>query len=328
MSPDPFFHLDDLDAMVPSSLDCTRICPRAGQSGFSSARIHPDCLHIENNGTVRVGLSVPAVEWFAILSGLGETLSLSRNSLAVLGQLGGVPVLDDWRNGVLPRESGGLYSPNLAERASLCAVRELSPTGLIHSLEMRDVSGAAFQKVILSEGSHRDLFEQFVTDHQSPSSEAVAWVPANHAASTHRWRGIASRIPLLRFRASNGARDVQRMEKELLTQILQSAGRANFPVRTTIYARGAITGAVWIPKNYEFTDLNPVQFFHGDLTGLHLNHAQIESVWLWRGRCLCCDDERWTIEVGTARDEIGLAVAAGSEATEGQWRNLLSEICL
>lgn len=138
MSPDPFFR-PDVEFAHESSTEFCELCPQATTGGFCGARIQPDCLRIDSSGVVRVSLSATARTWFETLVQLGEVLHLTRNPVAVLGRLGRMPELKDWRNVVLPRDSFGLFIPNLAEYASLWAVREVSPVGVIHGLEVRDV---------------------------------------------------------------------------------------------------------------------------------------------------------------------------------------------
>jgi len=122
MATDPFFQSNLI--WSPSVGDCEARCPQSGRGGFCGVSIHPACLRIGRDGSVRVGLSATPQDWFGMLSGLGDVLHLTRNHLAVLGQIGPVPEVNDWRQPVLPRDTDGWMSPNLAEHASVWAVRE------------------------------------------------------------------------------------------------------------------------------------------------------------------------------------------------------------
>jgi hypothetical protein len=321
MSSDPFFRLE-AERGGRSSADSPAACP------WSGARIQPECLRIENNGRVRVALSMPAKKWFDLLNKLGETVQLSRNAVAVLGKLGATPEIADWRNPVLPRDREGLFAPNLAEYASLWAVRELSPAGLMHGLEARDLSGEAFQRIYLAGSARRDLFEQFVTDHQSPAGETGGWFSPNQAFSRHRCRGIETRIPWLRRRVSQGGTDARKLSSDFAARVLQAATEADFPVRTTLYNRALVNTAIWTPEGHEAESLgtgNDPQFFHGNDVGLHLN-LPAATTWLWAGRCSCCEDQRWSIELGDARNRVCLAIMAGQAILERDWRDLLSSL--
>lgn len=324
MSPDPFFR-PDVDFVSQSSADYCRMCPQSVQGGFCGVRIQPDCLRIDANGVVRVSLSSTARAWFETLAGLGEVLHLTRNAVAVLGRLGQMPVLQDWRNAAFPCDRLGLFTPNLAEYASLWAVREVSSVGVLHGLEMGDVSGSVFERVLLSERAHRELFEQFVTIHQSPPEEAGTWFPANHAWSARRRASLAGRIPWLRSRLAKGVKNVRHLPIGFVPKLLAAVATANFPIRTTHYHRALIRTVIWTPQAHEKPerDKSLSEFFHGDDVGLHLNLRAIASVWLWSGKCACCAKKRWTVEVADAHDHIGLALMAGHEAMESDWRELL-----
>lgn len=292
-------------------------------------RIQPDCLRIEATSVVRLSLSATTRDWFETLAELGEVLHLTRNPVAVLGRLGEMPVLEDWRNAAFPCDKSGLFTPNLAEYASLWAVREASAVGVLHGLEVGDVSGSVFERVLLSERKHRELFEQFVTTHQSPPEEAGNWFPANHAGSARRRASLAGRIPWLRSRLAKGAKNVRRLPITFVPKLLAAAASANLPIRTTHYHGAVMRTVVWTPHAYEQPAHHESlsEFFHGDDVGLHLNLRAAASVWLWRGKCACCAKKRWTVEVADARDHIGLALMAGHEAMESDWRELLNS-CL
>lgn len=292
-------------------------------------RIQPDCLRIDANGVVRVRLSATARAWFETLAELGEVLHLTRNPVSVLGRLGQMPVLEDWRNAAFPCDRLGLFTPNLAEYASLWAVREVSSAGVVHGLEVGDVSGTVFERVLLPERAHRELFEQFVTIHQSPPEEAGNWFPANHAGSARRRASLAGRIPWLRSRLAKGAKNVRRLPIASVPKLLNAAASANFPIRTTHYHRALIRTVIWTPQAHEKPgrDESLPDFFHGDDVGLHLNLRAVASVWLWSGKCACCAKKRWTVEVADAREHIGLAFMAGHEAMESDWREMLDS-CL
>lgn len=328
MSPDPFFR-PDVDFVSQSPADYCRTCPQSAHGGFCGVRIQPDCLRIDANGVVRVSLSATARAWFETLADLGEVLHLSRNSVSVLGRLGRMPVLEDWRNAAFPCDRFVRFTPNLAEHASLWAVREVSPVGVLHGLEVGDVSGSVFERVLLSERAHRELFEQFVTTHQSPPEEAGNWFPANHAGSARRRASLAGRIPWLRSRLAKGAKNVRRLPITFVPKLLDTAASANLPIRTTHYHRALMRTVVWTPQAHEKPERDKclLEFFHGDDVGLHLNLRAVASVWLWSGKCACCAKKRWTVEVADARDHICLALMAAHEAMEADWRELFDS-CL
>lgn len=326
VSLDPFFR-SDVTFAEPSAEYC-QTCPQATSGGFCGARIQPDCLRIDANGVVRVSLSAPARTWFETLAQLGEVLHLTRNPVAVLARLGQMPLIEDWRNIVLSRDSFGMFAPNLAEYSGLWAVREASPLGMIHGLEARDVSGIVFERVLLPARARRELFEQFVTAYQSPPEEAGSWFPANHAWGASRRATLASRIPWLRLRWTNGDRKVRRLPARFVPKLLIAAARAKLELRVTLFHPALTRTVKWTPQAHaESHGHSSSEFFDGECIGLHLNRQFVASVWLWMGQCSCCADRRWSIEVADARDQLGLALMAGDEGVESEWRALL-ESCL
>jgi hypothetical protein len=325
MSPDSFFHSAIESAAAPASDGC-QSCPRGG---FCGARIHPDCLRIDPGGTVRVSLAAAATAWFETLARLGETLHLTRNRVAVLGRLEQFPALTDWRNPLMPRDDSDLFTPNLAEYAGLWAVREMTPLGVRHGLEARDVSGAVFERVLLPDGAAREVFEAFVTDHQSPPEATSPWFPPNHAWSAQRRNNLSGRIPWLRDRLAAGAVNVRQLPTEFVAKLLAAAAQENFPVRTTHYHPALIRAAIWTPQIGEETERNGnlPDFFQGDSVGLQLNHSAAGSAWLWTGTCSCCDEQHLTVELADANDQIGLSVIAAHKTLKAGWCDLLN-LCL
>lgn len=326
MSPDPFFQPEAFGTQ-PIITACDGSCHGCRHSGFCGACIHPQCLRIGNDGAVRVGLSAAPEDWFATLTELGSVLHLSRNEVAVLGQFGPVPALCDWRNPVLPRDAAGRFAPNLAECAGLWAVREPSPVGVAYGFEMRDVAGLAFQRLVLTAPANRDLFELFVTDHQSPPEEATGWFSPNHAASAQRRRALSGRIPFLRAQHRAGATHVRRLSSELLPEIFNAAARTGLPLRTTHYTAALVRAAIWTPQTREVSAAdNRVEFISGSQAGLHLFTAAISEVWLWQGPCDCCANQHWTLEIADHHDRIALAITVGEAQMESAWREILAAL--
>lgn len=327
MSLDPFLRLNS--ERVQTSPGASNYASL--MNGFSGVRIKPECLRIGTDGSVRVRVSASAQEWFATLHQLGETLQLTRNRMAVLGQIGSVPPLTDWRNTLLPRDAFGLFTPNLAEYASLWAVREWSGEQLIYSLEARDVRGNTFQKAVLTDAARHDLFERFIADHQSAAGNPSPWFSANHAWSQRRHSSITGRIPLLRSKLYQKTGEVRRLAQEVLPRLLLASTQSGCPLRTTLYDRPFIGGAVWTPEALDATGDSSeagIRFLHGGNIGLHLDLNHVASVWLWTGKCWCCGDQRWAVELGDAHDRIGVAISAGSDLFEADWRSLLLSVIL
>lgn len=327
MLPDPFFEREiTFNRRIPQ--DACQFCPRS-TGGFCGARIQPDCLHIDGKGTVRVGISATAAEWFEAGQSLGEVLHLTRNPVAVLARLGSIPSLIDWRNPVLPRDACGLFTPNLAEYAGLWAVREISEVGVLYGLEARDNSGLVFERFLLPVHASPEPFTQFVITHQSPCEEAGPWFPANHASSARRRASLAMRIPWLRARWEAGDRRVRRLRRPAVSQLLALAAQAGLPLRTTLYQPSQIRTVTWSPS-YEgvagVSTHGPQEFFPGSDIGLHLNLRGVTGVWLWSGQCACCSEERWSVELADHQDHIGMALMAGTPAAEGTWRELIQSI--
>jgi Haemin-degrading HemS.ChuX domain len=326
MSPDPFFQ-PELGGSESTPDDCQARCPKSRPGGFCGACIDPACLRIGEDGSVRVGLSATPEDWFGTLSALGSVLHLTRNRIAVLGQIGPVPTLGDWRNPVLPRDADARLAPNLAEHASLWAVREPSPLGMAYGFEARDASGQAFQRIVLTAPARRELFEQFVTEHQSPADETIGWFSPNTSASQRRCRAIEERAGFLRSCLAAGSTQIRALPLNFVPRVLNAVARARLPIRTTHYTRALVRAVVWTPEvNEANRATDAVEFIHGENVGLHLQPASVAGVWLRQGRCVCCDQEQWTVEITDANDHVGLAITVGDDRNEAYWREILLTI--
>lgn len=291
---------------------------------FCGARIRAQCLRIEAGGLVRVSLSAKARLWFNTLAELGDVLNLTSNSVATLSEYGKVPALEEWRNGVLPRDCRGLFTPNLAEYATLWAVREDSPIGVLQGLESRDLCGEMFQRVFLPWAARYEVFERFVTECQSSPHKAGHWYPPNHAWSRQRRAKLTGRIPWLRAQHAQHSPHVRELPVEFLAKALTAAAEHKFCIRTAHYHPALIRTAIWTPEcEPGSVSGNEEDLFHGGSVGLYLHRPAIKSVWLWSGQCECCAERRWSIEVGNQNDELGLALITGDEANESVWRELV-----
>jgi hypothetical protein len=318
MSPDPFFQPGALGA---AGRACPIGCPCGGPKGFCSACIHPDCLRISADGAVRVGLSAGPEDWFGMVSALGPVLHLARNEVAVLGQIAPMPRLCDWRNPVLPRDAIGSFAPNLAEYASLRAVREPSPAGTAYGFESRDVSGRAFERIVLTAPANRDGFERFVIEHQSPPEDAVTWFSPNHVAGASRRRIITGRVSILR------ATHLRRLPPEVLLEVLSKVIEREVLFRTVHYTPALIRATTWTPRWRESSGgPGDVELFSDDQTGLHVFPAAISGVWLRPVRCDCCAREQWTLEVADPHEHLALVLAVGAVRQEAAWREVCREV--
>jgi len=330
MLPDPFFKTQAGTTSRNLDDECQH-CPQLWSGGFCGARIQADCLHIGSDDTVRVGISASPTEWFEAVHSLGELLHLTRNPVAVLGKVGAAPTLADRRSPVRPRACDGMYSPNLAEYASLWAVRQMTVFGVVYGLETRDVSGAVFERFLLPPHTFPELYREFVLTHQSPCEQAGQWFAANHAASA-RWRvGLSTRVPWLRERWKAGDQRVRRLRSRAVLQLLGAAAQEGLPLRTTLYQPAQTRAVLWTPSkedNMSGKARRPEQFFHDNEVGLHLDLRGVNGVWLWAGRCDCCSAERWSIELAHYPDYIGLTLKAGNPSAEEAWHELIQCIFL
>jgi hypothetical protein len=302
---------------------------RAQRGGFCGARIHPQCLRIDPQGTVCVCLAAPTESWFDLLSQLGEVLHLTRNPIGVLGRLGKAPKLWLGQKSPLPSGPAGDYLPNLAEYGSLWAFREDSPGGPLYGLEVRDTFGIAFERVVLPAEADRPAFSHFVVNHQSAPEQAGSWFSLNHASSARRRSQIASRIPRLRSMWATGDHAIRRLPVRLVPRLLAAAARSQMELRTKFFHTALIRSVTWTPRTTAETRRRDgvLEFFHGDTVGLHLDRLGSASVWLWTRQCSCCSEQRWQIEIGDARETVGLSLAAGGNTSEDPWRELI-KACL
>jgi hypothetical protein len=322
-SPDPFFH--NSEDFSSSLLDCPQACRWSRPGGFCGARIDSQCLRISEGGIVRVGLATSPQIWFGTLSQLGSVLHMSRNAVAVLGEINSFPPLTNWYNPVLPSDSSGFFMPNLSQYAALRAIREPSPVGAVYGLEACDASGSAFERVILTGSARHDLFEQFVTDHQSPPEESGCWHSPNHAFGAQRNHAVTNRSEALRSRLKNGATYINSLPVSAVPKLLNGAVKEKLALRTTHYHRAANRAVIWTPEEPLMTRMEAgIEFVCGGRVGLHLHLSAIGTAWLWQGLCVCCGKQRWTVELADHNGAIALALNAGSEDLELEWRNLLA----
>lgn len=323
MLPDPFFrsHLEQSRKLLNVSSGCDH---RASHGGFCGARIDSNCLGIDANGSVRVGLSASIEEWFAFLSGLGNMLRTSYNGTAILDQFSPVPALMNHGHHVLPRDHFGLYTPNLAEHAHLWAVQESSPIGIVHGLEVSDVSGCVFQRFIVASPHQREWFEQFVTDHQSPVEEVSHWFSPNHDASLQRIHAISTRSRAL----SSCATEARCLPIEVVTRLMIQLAKSDVSIRTSHFSRGLICSVIWKPECMEMASSDQYSLtLANDQVFLSLQPSAISEVWLWQGNCERCNRQHWTVELMDTFGNVSLAFAAGHPTLEAQWRELLKS-CL
>ena len=328
MSSDPLFPTDSLrDSGIQGV--CPKACPGSRPGGFCGLRIAPECLRIDAHGTVRVGLSATPEAWFEFLTALGTALTFTRNPVAVLGSLGASPRMDNWNDPVLPLAGGALMSPNLGEYARLWAFRVRTSAGPALGLEIEDVAGVPFQRVYLTGGAGRERFEEFVVQHQTPPGEAGIWFSPNQASSARRRSLLAARIPWLLQRRSHRGSPVRSLTRHHLAKLLEAIVRGRFPVRTMIYTSALIEGAVWIPgsEGQRGRSLGADRWLlRSERTVMQLDPIGIGSAWLWSGPCSCCGEVRWSIEIGDRSDGLALAVLAGHERLESEWRDLVSKV--
>jgi hypothetical protein len=278
-------------------------------------------------GRLRVALSLTQPAWCAALDRLGETALVAGNAAASLGWGGPLPELPGPAAGVLPRSACGLYAPNLAEFASLWAVRDTAgPEGPQHWLEVRDVPGEVAQRVLIPPGAALAAFEELVAAAQAPpAAAATGWFPANHRLATQRRQSLLARVPWLRARHADGAPDVRPLPAALVGRLFEAARALGHPLRTTLYNRAVILAAVWTPEARTGGGPETLRYYGGD-TGLELHPGGVGSAWLWTGRCACCGARRWTVEAGDRQDRLALCLAADDEAREAPWRAFLQPL--
>lgn len=324
----PFFQ-PNAARFTPALDALCRSCPQAQRGGFCGARIHPDCLRIDREGTVRVSLSAPPQTWFKTICEFGEVLHMTRNPIGVLGRMGNVPTLRHWRKSPLLTDETADLLPNLAEYASLWAIRENSPLGTFYGLEVRDPLGTAFERIILPADADHASFSQFVVNYQSPPEETGSWFSPNHSASASRRAQLARRIPRLRSQCEAGDLVIRKLPIQFVSELLASAARSQTQIRTTFFHPALIRSITWTPQIRSETThgSGAIEFIHSDSSGLHLDRRSVASAWLWTGRCPCCAKQRWRVEIGDARDIIGLGITAAASTPEGDWRAVINE-CL
>jgi hypothetical protein len=278
-------------------------------------------VQFDGKNVTRVGLAAGARDWFDSLPRLGEVLHLVRNSIATLGCLGVFPKLVNWRNEILPCDSAGILRPHLADYASLWAVKETAEAGVLHGLEVRDIAGNAFEKVVLVNQSDRDWFEQFVTAHQSPAEQAGAWCSPNHTVSQKHRSRLSGRVPWLQIRSKGDGWDVHSPPIEFLPRLLVKAAELKIPLKTVHHSPALMRTAIWTPHAAEGSPGS----FHDQRTILNLNLRTISGLWLWTSQ----EDgleQTWSVEVSDSQNRLALTLTAADASLEPVWRNLLWSI--
>jgi hypothetical protein len=319
----PFFQLDAAaDAFAPAEI--CRVCPMIREGDFCGSPIHPDCLRVDTQGTVRVALTASPQRWFTFIAQLGEVFHLTSNPIGTLGQRVTALQFRLEADSPLPRNAPREYLPNLAGYASLWAIRESSPRRTRYGLEVRDASGMEFERIMLREQSNQEVFGQFVNNCQTPPEQAGSWFPPNHTASLQRCAQLAQRIRRLRGQWATGDRTIRRLPLRFVPKLLAAAARSSLPLCATYYHPALVRRVTWTPRTCaDITRDGPERLCHGSDAGLLLDRRGAGSAWLWTGQCSGCSEQRWRIELGDGHDQLGLSLAAGSPAAEAEWRQLI-----
>jgi len=282
-------------------------------------------------GSRQVPLSVAPSGWFRLLEELDPAIHLARNPVAMLGLQGPLSPVGTGASVVLPQSECGRYLPNLAEHASLWAVQETHAEGILSLLEVRDAREQVGHRIVIPTGTTLGAYLEFVEAHGAPQAGSRPWFPPNHAASSRRVGSLTGRMRALRRRLAAGSPEVRRLDLNDVIGVLQQAIASEFMIRTGVYNRSLFLSSVWTPE-FQAPDLQAadasrprVSRFFGDDTGLELHHDPGAIAVLWTGVCSCCGREKWAVEMGTAGDELALAISAVDDSHESEWRTFLKD---
>jgi hypothetical protein len=295
---------------------------------FCSSRIRPDCLKIDEHGTARVFLSAPARPFFEALSGLGETLQLTRNRGMIMGSLSTFPVLDDWTNPVFPKNRAGLLAINLAQISDICATCETSEAGPIYGFELYQLDGFTSQKILLTDNSRMSLFSDMTAEWQSAKGNRTPWAPANHAASLSHIRMLRSRVSYLRYREAAIDGSVRSFSLHLARKIFARILAKRFFCKITFYNPAVIRHAAAMPDfECRFEDgSSTIESVMGADFSLHFNPGGFRSLWLCSGHCPQCGEPHHTLEFGDANDRLSLVISPALKSQETDFRDKLFEL--
>lgn len=278
----------------------------------------------------RTVLSATTAQWFGVLANLHPAVHLGCTPVAQLGIQGPLAPVRLEHHPVLPQSDCGRLQPNLAEHATLSAVQEAHPAGILHALEVRDARGRKAHRIVVPAGAGLPAWQEFTRAHAVPPTAPTPWFPANHSASARRVGALSGRVRFLRQRLDERSPEVRRLTFPHLVSLLQQAIASELAIRTTLYNRAVILGSTWIPE-FQAPDLTPsddpglrISRFFGSDTGLQLHHDPLVLLVLWTGVCSCCGKEKWAIEVGTPEGELALALTAPDESQEEAWRGFLT----
>ncbi|MBG86562.1 MAG: hypothetical protein CMO80_06645 [Verrucomicrobiales bacterium] len=293
--------------------------------------LREDCVVEGDDGNSHVSLSVPRDVWFEFIESIGGGLHVACSPVAVLGVSGSYSPELAYGSEPVPSSECGLYSPNLPEFGSLWALREQYDDGAHYLLEVRDVCGCPAQRVLIPHSAN-DVFLEFVSTFQTAPDERGTWFSPNNASAEHRRRTLSNRIPWLRQLNHKEVAASRVLPIEFIDELLARSLERSLQVRTTIYNRAILQGAIWTPEMRSLATVpaggqnaNVIRYF-GDGTGLELIQDCKASAWLWTGQCNCCGEEKWAIEVGGPNDELSFAVRSVGEKHETQWRSFLQEL--
>lgn len=289
--------------------------------------IREDCVTADETGVVQVSLSVPRTIWFEFVRMINGGFQVTCSAAGVMGICGTISVRAEEKGGPLLTSDCGLFSPNLTEFGSLRALREMHPDGPRYLLEVRDVLGRPAQRILIPSSSLDSYFD-FVATFQAPTHLRETWFSPNHADGAQRRQMISQRIPWLRRVYEADMRAVVSLTIGDIASVLRQAIEQSVCLRTTVYNRAVIQGAIWTPEMTTKIPLagdesTEVTRFFGDGTGFELIHGQDLSAWLWTGMCACCGKQKWALELGDADEQLCLAIRAVNEGQELEWRRFV-----
>lgn len=114
----------------------------------------------------------------------------------------------------------------------------------------------------------------------------------------------------------------QRLTTSDLLQILAVSHAERFLIQTGVYTPCVIQRAIW-PLEEIMRTRSGLIWSRGADSFLELAPDAFAECWLVTARCLCCDEQRWTIECFTDNHRLAFTLQCGHPTDESRWRSLI-----
>lgn len=233
----------------------------------------------------------------------GQTLSISRNSHAVLGRMIKYPHVLCAPCGHCGGSPDGSMEYYFSTWARAIATVEEQPGGWLYAVEFQDRDGDTLHKVCLTPESDFGTFVSWVELNQATSNEEQGFRRGGCGESEEP--GLGENVILLR---EGGLRNV-------LSRMIEEGMRAQFVVGND----GMVQGADLTPRHMREND--QWIFFSEDGCGVHLRVGRLAEVCLQNVRWL--DGSHWVLKAYEPEGRLACVMAPPREGGMHCWDDFL-----